>query len=106
MVEEPDAARAILDQIAPNIQNIGDDTTRATVIGTSAIVLWRLGEKETAQEQLQKAIKTLNDAGKKGADRWEAISKRLTDAGDKEIDPLEILKGPKGEGDKATPDAT
>jgi tetratricopeptide (TPR) repeat protein len=89
--DEPDEARTILDQLAPNVPNINNDTKRANTNGIIGIALWRMGEKEAAAEYFQKAAQTLKDAGVKGADRWETIAKKLAESDGKDEDALDAL---------------
>ncbi|PQV64106.1 hypothetical protein B1R32_107131 [Abditibacterium utsteinense] len=79
--EKTAAARQTLQDVQPRIEHARDEKAKAGLVGTAALVRWRLGEKEAARSGFTEAAGLLNAAGaSKDAKRWEGMSARLEGA--------------------------
>ncbi len=77
-VERPTAARQTLTDVQGRIDRARDEKAKAGLVGTSALVRWRLGEKDAARTGFSEAATLLQAAGASAeARRWEGMAARL-----------------------------
>lgn len=76
--ERPTAARQTLTEVQPRIDRARDEKTKAGLVGTAALVRWRLGERDAARAGFTQAAQILQTAGAGGlAKRWEGMAAQL-----------------------------
>jgi tetratricopeptide (TPR) repeat protein len=81
--ERPDLAREALKDADARIGRARDDKAKAGLIGAAALVKWRLGDKEEAQEGFTLASTRFNELGdERNSKRWEGMHTTLEGMGD------------------------
>lgn len=81
--ERAAAARQALKDVQPRIDRARDEKSKAGLIGTAALVRWRLGEKDAARAGFTQAAQLLQTAGAGAeAKRWEGMAAQLEGAGE------------------------
>jgi tetratricopeptide (TPR) repeat protein len=76
--ERPDLAREALTDAAARIERARDDKAKAGLIGAAALVKWRLGDKEEAQEGFTTAATRFNELGdERSSKRWASMPTAL-----------------------------
>lgn len=81
--EKASEARQTLQEVQPRIERARDDKSKAGLIGTAALVRWRLDEKDAARTAFTQAATLLQGAGASDeARKWEGMAARLEGAGE------------------------
>ncbi|RYG73947.1 hypothetical protein EON80_02870 [bacterium] len=104
--EKPDAARMAIDEAKGRIERLRDDKSKVTLIALSALIHWRLDEKDDAREGFTKASDLAKNLGDNEMTvKWGSITTRLEGMEDSWESYWGIITGDKAEdGEEEAPD--